>query len=128
MDYDLFLRFSLRGSCVYAPVAFSAFRRHPGQRSIVMAARYQTERELCRRRALTTVRVSTTARRLREAAFWMMSRYRDHVLRRVWDLPALHGVPVASLVSRSYHPAPSPVASDANGPGTPPVHEEPPRP
>ena len=32
-DYDLFLRFSLKGSSRYAPVAFSAFRKHTEQKS-----------------------------------------------------------------------------------------------
>jgi GT2 family glycosyltransferase len=103
IDYDLFLRFSLEGRCVYVPVAFSAFRRHPEQRSIAMAARYAAEREWSRRRALAAARRSKVDQRIREAAFWVMSRYRDHVLRRAWDLRSLHGIPVMSLASQPHY-------------------------
>ena len=37
-DYDLFLRMALQGNAAYVPKAFSAFRRHPGQKSISGAA------------------------------------------------------------------------------------------
>jgi glycosyltransferase involved in cell wall biosynthesis len=33
-DYDLFLRMALAGRTSYVPVAFSAFRRHSGQKSV----------------------------------------------------------------------------------------------
>jgi len=101
-DYDLFLRFGLRGRCRYVPVAFSAFRQHEGQRSIVMASRYAEERQRCRQRALSAMRIWRVEQRLREAIFWVRSRHRDHILRPAWDLRRLHGLPVASLPSRSY--------------------------
>ena len=40
-DYDLFLRMALAGRTSYVPVAFSAFRRHAGQKSISGSAAYE---------------------------------------------------------------------------------------
>ena len=44
-DYDLFLRMALAGKCTYVPLAFSAFRRHAGQKSAAGAGPYRAERE-----------------------------------------------------------------------------------
>jgi hypothetical protein len=47
-DYDLFLRMSIKGRCEYAPIVFSAFRKHEGQKSIQGRKEYKRERHLCR--------------------------------------------------------------------------------
>ncbi len=101
-DYDLFLRFSLRGRCVYVPVAFSAFRQHAGQKSIARASDYERERQQCRQRALSAVRVAPVRRLWLEAWLSLQVRYRGHVLNPSWNLPDLVGTPITSLSSRAY--------------------------
>ena len=101
-DFDVFLRFSLTGTCMYVPVAFGAFRKHEGQRSIVRAAEYGEERERCRHRALRGVEITRTRRVLLEGFYWAAGRLRDHVLRPRWDIRSLAGIPVESLRSQGY--------------------------
>ena len=48
-DYDLFLRMSLHGTCMYLPAVLSAFRRHDDQKSIVYNEMYEQEREASRK-------------------------------------------------------------------------------
>ena len=49
-DYDLFLRMALVGRVSYVPFAFSAFRKHAGQKSIAGSAAYELERGRVRMR------------------------------------------------------------------------------
>lgn len=101
-DYDLFLRFSGNGSCQYVPQAFSAFRRHAGQKSIKGAKEYAHEREACRRRELFKRADSPFRKALLTAYYWVYVRFRARVLHRVWDVPSLHGVSVSTLNAGSY--------------------------
>lgn len=101
-DYDLFLRFSSNGVCQYIPQAFSAFRRHAGQKSIKDSKLYSREREECRRRELSK-RLDKTARKvLLSAYYWIYVRFRARVLHRLWDIPSLRGVPVSTLTAGPY--------------------------
>lgn len=101
-DYDLFLRFSGNGICKYVPQAFSAFRRHAEQKSIGGAKSYARERAACRRRELSRLQDTALRKALLSAYYWIYVRFRARVLHRLWDLPALRGVPVASLTAGSY--------------------------
>jgi glycosyltransferase involved in cell wall biosynthesis len=101
-DYDLFLRFSGNGVCQYVPQAFSAFRRHIGQKSIKGAKQYAREREECRRRELSRHADSRLRKALLTAYYWVYVRFRAWVLHRLWDIPALRGVQVATLNAGSY--------------------------
>jgi glycosyltransferase involved in cell wall biosynthesis len=47
-DYDLFMRMGLAGQAAYVPRAFSAFRQHPGQKSISGSTEYDEERRRVR--------------------------------------------------------------------------------
>ncbi len=75
-DYDLFLRMSLRGSCRYVPVTFSAFRKHAGQNSMQNSAIYQNEREACRHRELSQHVGMRWGNRLLQAYYWWKVRWR----------------------------------------------------
>jgi glycosyltransferase involved in cell wall biosynthesis len=101
-DYDLFLRFSGNGNCKYIPQTFSAFRRHAGQKSIGSVKSYARERAACRRRELSRLQDTALRKALLSAYYWIYVRFRARVLHRLWDLPALHGVSVASLTAGSY--------------------------
>jgi len=107
-DYDLFLKFSLDGTCAYVPVAFSAHRKHAGQQSIAAAAEYRREREKCRMRALRETGLSRRRRVIAEAVYWVAVRYRARVLHPRWNIPHLVGRPIRSLDARPYggHPVP----------------------
>jgi glycosyltransferase involved in cell wall biosynthesis len=104
-DYDLFLRMALTGNCRYVPLTFSAFRRHPGQKSLAGAAAYRAEREAARRRERvlrSSAGLNNMSARLSGRVSMSMRARLSHFL---WRRADLRGVPVASLVSGRYWPA-----------------------
>jgi glycosyltransferase involved in cell wall biosynthesis len=103
-DYDLFLRMALHGKAAYAPFAFSAFRRHPGQKSISGAAEYEQERRAVRQRELS--RQHPPFILSRASSMWWRSaiRWRVHVTQRRWRRPDLYGSPIVHLDCRAYWP------------------------
>ena len=106
-DYDLFLRMALAGTCTYVPETFSAFRRHPGQKSIANSGQYRAEREKVRKRELARLPERLPRKKIRTA--WHMSavRWRVHVSQRIWQRNDLIGRPVDELASARYWPAAS---------------------
>jgi glycosyltransferase involved in cell wall biosynthesis len=101
-DFDLFLRFTLQGRIAYIPIAFSAFRRHEGQKSILETRKYREERERCRLRELEKLRVSRRKRKVLELCYWMLVRSRVHVMHRLWKIGHRPGAPVRTLRSQAY--------------------------
>lgn len=104
-DYDIFLRMAWAGRARHVPFAFSAFRRHQGQKSVSGAAEYAEEREQVRHREMRVAgdaamtawgkrQFHLNAGRLRA---WMAPRVR---LRR-----DLEGRPVKELPCARYWPA-----------------------
>jgi len=74
-DYDLFLRMSLSGHCLYIPHVFSAFRRHSGQTSIQYHDAYVKERSGAKRQALVSRHMPIRESVLRPY-WWVYSRMR----------------------------------------------------
>jgi GT2 family glycosyltransferase len=103
-DYDLFLRMALNGKAVYVPSAFSAFRRHAGQKSISGAAAYREERERVRRRELAKERNSAVARAARLTWNGLAIRWRVRVMQPMWKRPDLRGRPIGELRCATYWP------------------------
>jgi glycosyltransferase involved in cell wall biosynthesis len=103
-DYDLFLRFAMTGRTTYVPKAFSAFRRHAGQRSIAGAPAYKRERATVRRRELERARSSALARGLRTAWHGLAVRWRVRVAQRRWTRHDLRGTPIGALTCQAYWP------------------------
>lgn len=103
-DYDLFLRFALAGSATYVPKAFSAFRRHQGQKSISGAAEYQRERVALRARELARMGRSLLATRMSVLWHGIAVRWRVHVSQRRWQRDDLRGTPIESLPCAEYWP------------------------
>jgi len=101
-DYDLFLRMALRAKIAYVPIAFSAFRRHHGQKSISGAAAYHAERKRVRARELAAEPLMRRA--LLSATQGFAVRWRIHVAQRAWHRPDLHGRPVNELPAAPYWP------------------------
>jgi glycosyltransferase involved in cell wall biosynthesis len=101
-DYDLFLRFSLEGRSKYVPVAFSAFRKHDGQKSTSWAAKYEKERRECRSRELQRIERAKLGTVILGGYYWTFVRFRERVVRRFWNLRSLSKVPIRTLRSQSY--------------------------
>jgi glycosyltransferase involved in cell wall biosynthesis len=103
-DYDLFLRMAGLGRAQYVPCAFSAFRRHEGQKSIASSRAYQAERRQARDRELARERTSVVPEL--GARMWhaVALRWRIRVLQRMWTRPDLHGRDVNTLVAGPYWP------------------------
>lgn len=101
-DYDFFLRLATRGTVRYVPYAFSAFRKHSGQKSIHDAKRYKCERNRCRTSEMDVLRVPFWRRRVLEAWHKMLVRGRIHVMQRLWKLPELDGRSVHELPAGRY--------------------------
>jgi len=103
-DYDLFLRMAVAGRTAYVPLAFSAFRRHGGQKSISGAAAYKAERREVQRSALSSAAVvsSGLAQRLWQP---IAVRWRARVLHPwVWRRADLVGRPIGEFTCGSYWP------------------------
>lgn len=103
-DYDLFLRMSLRGKAAYVPKAFSAFRRHIGQKSISGSADYREERARVRQRELGHTRSTAPVKLMRSLWHQAATRWRVHVSQRRWRRQDLVGRPIAQVSCRSYWP------------------------
>ena len=103
-DYDLFARFAVTGLTRYVPMAFSAFRRHDGQRSIAHRGPYQSEKERARRRLVAEAPEHGITKFLSRVRHYLFERWRARVLHRLWDLPALHGRRVIDLPCGRYWP------------------------
>jgi glycosyltransferase involved in cell wall biosynthesis len=101
-DYDLFLRFSLEGRSEYIPIAFSAFRKHGGQKSTSWASMYERERRECRSRELQRIEKDKFRAFIMGGYYWALVRLRERVVRRFWNLRSLSKVPVRTLRSQSY--------------------------
>jgi glycosyltransferase involved in cell wall biosynthesis len=103
-DYDLFLRMVLRGRAQYVPLAFSAFRRHAGQKSVVGTQEYERERAMVRQRELEREPGSPLAKTL--FGLWQGGalRLRVHVVQRLWQRPDLTGRAIQELCCGAYWP------------------------
>jgi glycosyltransferase involved in cell wall biosynthesis len=106
-DYDLFLRMALTGTSVYVSETFSAFRRHPGQKSIANTGQYAAEREQVRKRELTRLPESRLRKATRTAWHNAAVRWRVHVRQRGWRRDDLVGRPIDELSCARYWPATS---------------------
>jgi glycosyltransferase involved in cell wall biosynthesis len=105
-DYDLFLRMALQGKAAYVPKAFSAFRRHAGQKSILGARAYRDERARVRERELARASHSTVQRVTRGLYQGFAVRWRARVTQRGWRRPDLEGRPIGELPCAPYWPPP----------------------
>jgi len=105
-DYDLFLRMALHGKAAYVPKAFSAFRRHAGQKSISGASAYRDERARVRERELARTAHSPTQRLARRIYHAVAVRWRVRVSQRSWRRPDLQGRPISELPCAAYWPPP----------------------
>lgn len=99
-DFDLFLRFSLKGSCKYVPVIFSAFRRHEGQKSLSGGNAYAREREWCRARQLRRISSGKAGVVAAEAFYWVWVRIRARILQHMWRRTHLVGQSIRNVEAR----------------------------
>jgi len=105
-DYDLFLRMALHGKATYVPKAFSAFRRHAGQKSISGAIAYRDERARVRERELAH-RPQWPAHHLSRRLWQALAvRWRARVTQRRWRRPDLQGRAISELPCAAYWPPP----------------------
>jgi glycosyltransferase involved in cell wall biosynthesis len=101
-DYDLFLRFAIAGRAVYVPKAFSAFRRHPGQKSITDSDGYRRERSLSRTAQLHKLDGRPGYVSWLTLLHGLAVRWRVHVTQRFWRRRNLEGTPIANLACGHY--------------------------
>lgn len=101
-DFDLFLRFSLRGRCQYVPVVFSAFRKHRGQKSIQHARQYERERESCRKRELERLGLGGIGTKFRELYYGAAVRLRARVVEPMRRSSMFRGTEASRVASGRY--------------------------
>ncbi len=106
-DYDLFLRMALAGRAGYAPVAFSAFRRHTGQKSVSGSAAYQDERKRVRAREISAYRSASVLKALYRGINRVAMSARARLAPLAWRRPDLAGQLVTTLPCAAYWPAAS---------------------
>jgi hypothetical protein len=104
-DYDLFLRMSLAGRTSFVPFAFSAFRRHVGQKSISGSAAYEDERRQIRSREIAADRTFAPAKTIYRAVNRLAMSARARLSPLKWRRPDLVGIPVTGLPCAVYWPA-----------------------
>jgi glycosyltransferase involved in cell wall biosynthesis len=103
-DYDLFLRMAMSGKAVYAPFAFSAFRRHDGQKSIRGARNYAAEKEVARQRQLDKAGRSPLSIAVKSFLETNRMRVRARLAPRLWARKDIADRPIASLACGAYWP------------------------
>ena len=103
-DYDLFLRMASAGSTDYVPTAFSAFRRHAGQKSISGSAAYNVERWQARARQLDLDPSVPILKAARRGAYRVAMSARARLAPLAWRTPELVGRCVTDLPCASYWP------------------------
>ena len=96
-DYDLFLRMALAGRAGYVPFTFSAFRRHPGQKSISGSVAYRDERRRIQSREVGISGSSPVLKGLYCGVNRVAMSSRARLAHRVWRRPDLVGQLVTSL-------------------------------
>lgn len=96
-DYALFLQFAINGKTCYAPYAFSAFRRHEGQKSIANRVSYKAEKSIVRQKMVAESKDSALMKLVQRWISFVAMRWRARVMHRLWDIPSLHGRPVGEL-------------------------------
>ncbi len=106
-DYDLFLRMALAGRAGYVPVAFSAFRRHAGQKSISGSVAYEDERRRVRAREIGVYRAAPVLKALYRGVNRAVMSARARLAPLVWRRSDLAGRLVTSLPCAAYWPAAS---------------------
>ncbi len=105
-DYDLFLRMALHGKTAYVAKAFSAFRRHSGQKSISGAKPYREDRRRVRDREIARVADAPLRRLANRISQGVAVRWRARVAQRAWKRPDLQGRPIHELTCAAYWPPP----------------------
>jgi glycosyltransferase involved in cell wall biosynthesis len=103
-DYDLFLRMAMGGAATYVPFAFSAFRRHAGQKSISGARNYAAEKETARQRQLAKTGLSSFAIAIKSFVQKNRMRLRARLAQQLWARPDIAGKPIVNLACASYWP------------------------
>jgi glycosyltransferase involved in cell wall biosynthesis len=103
-DYDLFLRMSGLGRTEYVPFAFSAFRRHQGQKSISGSSAYEQERRMARTRELAREPKSALGKIVARSWHALALRWRIRVMQRTWRRTDLHGRSVTTIPAGPYWP------------------------
>jgi glycosyltransferase involved in cell wall biosynthesis len=104
-DYDLFLRMARAGRARHVPFAFSAFRRHRGQKSVSGAAGYAKEREEVRHREMKTAGDAAMIALAKRQFHLNAGRLRAWISPRVRPRRDLEGRPVKELPCATYWPA-----------------------
>jgi len=102
-DFDLFLRMSMAGRCEYVPLAFSAFRKHQGQKSIHGRTEYKSERYRCRAVALSKSNCSWIKMQFLTVYYWIAVRLRARVLHNFYQSKRQAGESIHHLVCRHYN-------------------------
>ena len=98
-DYALFASYAATGKTCYVPYAFSAFRRHEGQKSIANRVAYKTEKSKVRRDLVAASGESLGMKLMLRMAYFLAIRWRARAMHRHWDIQVLHGRLVSELTA-----------------------------
>ena len=98
-DYDLFLKMSLIGNCLYSPKIYSAFRRHTGQTSLRFRNEYNTERLQSMNDALTTTHYSEVEINLKKFIYWWKARIKARMFGRKVKFERFEGLNMETITN-----------------------------
>ncbi|MCL5289518.1 MAG: glycosyltransferase [Firmicutes bacterium] len=96
-DYELFLKMSCFGRCLYVPAIFSAFRRHSEQKSLTGSSLYKTERNSSRLKLMKETGVSLAARLFWNTVYFGAVHWRSRVSCRLHKSSVHRGANVSQL-------------------------------
>lgn len=104
-DFELFLKFAIEGTGEYVPVAFSAFRRHAGQKSLSGVAQYELEKKMAASKYAQRCGFVGVRYLPLKIGYSIWSRLRARIFQHFWNSRAKSGVPVSALQLSSSLPS-----------------------
>jgi hypothetical protein len=96
---------AIAGRTGYVPVAFSAFRRHAGQKSVSGSAAYENERKRVRAREIDAQGSASVLKAVYRCFNRVTMSTRARLAPLAWRRPDLVGRLVTSLPCAAYWPA-----------------------
>ena len=96
-DFELFLKFAMQNKGEYVPIAFSAFRKHEGQKSQSYVAQYEEEKKMAAYKHAQQCGFVGVRYLPLKIGYAVWSRLRARIFQRFWNSHAESGAPVSTL-------------------------------
>lgn len=103
-DFELFLKFAMQDEGKYVPAAFSAFRRHEGQKSRSGVAQYEQEKKIATCKHAQQYGFVGVRYLPLKIGYALWSRLRALIFQHYWNSRTKSGTPVSTMRIHSSVP------------------------